>query len=149
MKRGRPAISIGIVSLITVFTILLLAVFSVLSLSGSRSDSVLSDRAARAVSDYYLAEAQAEQKLLELSSIASNDTGTPLRERLEAAGFEISVDTPYPGTVVVYDFSKMPLAKIASCKGFPSSSRRSSSVMRAFAFSLSSSSTAKRKASTI
>jgi hypothetical protein len=103
MKRGRPAISIGIVSLITVFTILLLAVFSVLSLSGSRSDSVLSDRAARAVSDYYLAEAQAEQKLLELSSIASNDTGTPLRERLEAAGFEISVDTPYPGTVVVYD----------------------------------------------
>ncbi|HPY63843.1 MAG TPA: hypothetical protein PL100_03945 [Bacillota bacterium] len=103
MKRGRPAISIGIVSLITVFTILLLAVFSVLSLSGSRSDSVLSDRAARAVSDYYLAEAQAEQKLLELSSIVSNDTGTPLRERLEAAGFEISVDTPYPGTVVVYD----------------------------------------------
>ncbi len=103
MKRGRPAISIGIVSLITVFTILLLAVFSVLSLSGSRSDSVLSDRAARAVSDYYLAEAQAEQKLLELSSIASNDTGTPLRERLEAAGFKISVDTPYPGTVVVYD----------------------------------------------
>lgn len=103
MKRGRPAISIGIVSLITVFTILLLAVFSVLSLSGSRSDSVLSDRAARAVSDYYLAEAQAEQKLLELSSIASNDTETPLRERLEAAGFEISVDTSYPGTVVVYD----------------------------------------------
>lgn len=103
MKRGRPAISIGIVSLITVFTILLFAVFSVLSLSGSRSDSVLSDRAARAVSDYYLAEAQAEQKLLELSSIASNDTGTPLRERLEVAGFEISVDTPYQGTVVVYD----------------------------------------------
>lgn len=103
MKRGRPVISIGIVSLITVFTILLLAVFSVLSLSGSRSDSVLSDRAARAVSDYYLAEAQAEQKLLEISSIASNDTGTPLRERLEASGFEISVDTPYPGTVVLYD----------------------------------------------
>jgi hypothetical protein len=115
MKRGRPAISIGIVSLITVFTILLLAVFSVLSLSGSRSDSVLSDRAARAVSDYYLAEAQAEQKLLELSSIASNDTGTPLRERLEAAGFEISVDTPYPGTVkIVYKKNKAITNKISA-----------------------------------
>jgi hypothetical protein len=103
MRRGRPVVSIGIVSLITVFTILLLAVFSVLSLSGSRSDSVLSDRAARAVSDYYAAEARAEQSLQELSAIAASDAEMPLRERLEAAGFEIAVDTSYPGMVVVYD----------------------------------------------
>ncbi|HHT24371.1 MAG TPA: hypothetical protein GXZ76_02475 [Clostridiaceae bacterium] len=103
MKRGRPVVSLGIVSLITVFTILLLAVFSVLSLSGSRSDSVLSDRAAHAVSDYYAAEAQAEQRLQELSAIAASDAEAPLSERLEAAGFEIAVDTSYPGTVVVYD----------------------------------------------
>ncbi len=103
MKRGRPVVSIGIVSLITVFTILLLAVFSVLSLSGSRSDSVLSDRAARAVADYYAAEAQAEQRLQELSAIAADDLGTSLCERLQAAGFEIAADTSYPGTVVVYD----------------------------------------------
>lgn len=103
MKRGRPVVSIGIVSLITVFTILLLAVFSVLSLSGSKSDSVLSDRAARAVADYYAAEAQAEQRLQELSAIAADDAVTPLGERLEAAGFEIAVDTSYPGTVVVYN----------------------------------------------
>lgn len=102
MRRG-PVVSIGIVSLITVFTILLLAVFSVLSLSGSRSDNVLSERAARAVSDYYAAEAQAEQRLQELSILVADDTETPLRERLEAAGFEIAVDTSYPGTVVVYD----------------------------------------------
>lgn len=103
MKRGRPVASIGIISLITVFTVLLLAVFSVLSLTGSRSDSVLSDRAARAVSDYYAAEAQAEQRLQELAAIAADDTGTPLWERLEKAGFEIAVDTSYRGTVVVYD----------------------------------------------
>lgn len=103
MKRGRPVVSIGIVSLITVFTILLFAVFSVLSLSGSRSDSVLSDRAACAVSDYYAAEARAEQRLSELSAIAASDTETPLWERLEEAGFGISVDTSYPGTVVVFD----------------------------------------------
>ena len=102
MRRG-PVVSIGIVSLITVFTILLLAVFSVLSLSGSRSDNVLSERAARSVSDYYAAEAQAEQRLQELSILVADDTETPLRERLEAAGFEIAVDTSYPGTVVVYD----------------------------------------------
>ncbi|NLM15362.1 MAG: hypothetical protein GX218_05830 [Clostridiaceae bacterium] len=102
MRRGRPVVSLGIVSLITVFTILLFAVFSVLSLSGSQSDSVLSDRAACAVSDYYAAEAQAEQRLQELSAIAANDVETPLSERLEAAGFEIVVNTSYPGTVVVY-----------------------------------------------
>ena len=103
MKRRRPVVSLGIVSLITVFTILLFAVFSVLSLSGGRSDSMLSDRAAHAVSDYYAAEAQAEQRLQELSAIAASDAETPLRERLEAAGFEIAVDTSYSGTVVIYD----------------------------------------------
>lgn len=103
MRGKRPVVSIGIVSLITVFSILILAVFSVLSLSGSQSDNVLSDTAARAVSNYYAAEAQAEQRLQELSIIVAVDAKIPLSERLEAAGFEIVADTSYPGTVVVYN----------------------------------------------
>jgi len=102
MRRRRPVVSIGIVSLITVFSILILAVFTVLSLSGSRSDSVLSDTAARAVSDYYAAEAQAEQRLQELSATVAGDAKIPLSERLEAAGFEIAADASYPGMVVLY-----------------------------------------------
>jgi hypothetical protein len=105
MKGRRPVVSIGIVSLITVFSILILAVFTVLSLSGSRSDTALSDTAARAVSDYYAAEAEAEQKLKELSVIAADDAQIPLVKRLEAAGFEIENDNNYPGTVVVYNTS--------------------------------------------
>lgn len=103
MRRKRPVVSIGIVSLITVFSILILAVFSVLSLSGSRSDNELSVTAAHAVSNYYAAEAQAEQKLQELSVIATDDTGIPLWDRLEAAGFEIEKDTYYHGTIMVYN----------------------------------------------
>lgn len=102
MKGSRPVVSIGIVSLITVFSILILAVFTVLSLSGSRSDTSLSDTAARAVSNYYAAEAEAERRLQELSVLAAGDAEVPLGKRLEAAGFEIEKDNAYPGTVVVY-----------------------------------------------
>ncbi|NLL91157.1 MAG: hypothetical protein GX222_01910 [Ruminococcaceae bacterium] len=105
MKKRRPVVSIGIVSLITVFSILILAVFTVLSLSGSRSDTALSETAARAVSDYYAAEAEEEQKLKELSAIAESDAEIPLEKRLEAAGFEIEKDNNYPGTVVIYNTS--------------------------------------------
>ncbi|HHW95097.1 MAG TPA: hypothetical protein GX736_04120 [Mogibacterium sp.] len=103
MRRERPVVSIGIVSLITVFSILLLAVFSVLSLSGSRSDNELSVTTARAITNYYAAEAQAEQKLQELSVIAADNTKISLLDRCEAAGFEFEKDTYYQGTVVVYN----------------------------------------------
>ncbi len=96
MRRGRPVVSIGIVSLITVFTILLLAVFSVLSLSGSRSDSVLSDRAARAVSDYYRGGA-GRQSLQELSAIAAVTRKCPCGGVWRLPGSRLRLTLPIRG----------------------------------------------------
>ena len=76
-KREKSTFSppaLGGSSLLTVFAVLCLTVFALLSLSTVRSDLRLAQRSRQAVQDYYAADAQAQEVLARLR------TGQPLPE---------------------------------------------------------------------
>lgn len=64
-ERFSPP-AIGGSSLLTVFAVLALTVFALLSLSTVRADVRLADSAARAVTDYYAADCRAQEILARL-----------------------------------------------------------------------------------
>ena len=70
MKRKRQSSfsppAVGGTSLLVIFAVLCLTVFALLSLSTVRADERLSKASAKAVSDYYAADAQAEELLAQL-----------------------------------------------------------------------------------
>lgn len=63
----RRGISVGSISLILIFAVLCLTIFSLLTLSSAKGDARLSKRFAAAVSDYYAADTAAEGILLKLT----------------------------------------------------------------------------------
>ena len=62
-QMSKHKINIGLTSLILIFIILCLATFSLLSLSSARGDQSLAARSARAVTEYYRADAEGEKWL--------------------------------------------------------------------------------------
>lgn len=68
MTDRRPAYPapVGGSSLLTIFAVLCLTVFALLSLSTVRANGRLSDRAAQTVSDYYAADCRAQEILSRL-----------------------------------------------------------------------------------
>ena len=68
MKKRFFAPAVGGISLLTVFAVLCLSVFAMLTLTAAQADKRLSDTAARSVSDYYTADAQAEEIFAQLRS---------------------------------------------------------------------------------
>lgn len=64
-KRPAPP-AVGGSSLLTVFAVLALTVFALLSLSTVKADVRLADFAAKAVSDYYAADCKAQEVLARL-----------------------------------------------------------------------------------
>ena len=77
-KTAPPAV--GGSSLLTVFAVLALTVFALLSLSTVRADVRLADAAAEAVTDYYAADCRAQEILARLRA------GGPLPEGVEITG---------------------------------------------------------------
>ena len=65
-REGFAPPALGGSSLLVVFAVLALTVFALLSLSTVRADVRLGDAAAKAVSDYYTADAQAQEILAQL-----------------------------------------------------------------------------------
>ena len=63
-NNRRPGFNVGSASIIMVFAVLCLTIFSVLSFTTSSSDLRLSQRASKSISDYYQAEYRAEDKIL-------------------------------------------------------------------------------------
>ena len=63
-RSGMPMI--GVSSLLTVFAVLCITVFAILSISTARSGQILSDQAAEAASSYYAADCAAEEILARL-----------------------------------------------------------------------------------
>ncbi len=68
-NNSKSAISTGMVSLITFFTILLLASFSVLIITSTQNESELAMRATNTVTTYYQADGYAEEKVMEVDSL--------------------------------------------------------------------------------
>ena len=65
----RPGFNVGSASIIMVFAVLCLTIFSVLSLTTAASDLRLSRRSAKSIADYYEAEFLAETKALEINDL--------------------------------------------------------------------------------
>ncbi|MCL1830410.1 MAG: hypothetical protein FWG21_03170 [Oscillospiraceae bacterium] len=63
-NNRRPGFNVGSASIIMVFAVLCLTIFSVLSFTTSSSDLRLSHRAAKSISDYYQAEYRAQDKII-------------------------------------------------------------------------------------
>lgn len=72
-KKEISGIQIGTSSLILIFVVLCLTIFSVLSLMSSMSDMRLAQKSLAAVEEYYIADSLAEKKLKEIDMIIKND----------------------------------------------------------------------------
>ncbi len=106
-KKQSSVISTGVVSLITVFAVLLLASFSLLILSNSRTDSRLSTQTSQAVTNYYIADATAEETIAHLDTLrqSSSDDFEQLGNTLEQNGYTlVTTDgySSYNGIVVTF-----------------------------------------------
>ena len=77
MNRGRRlGFNVGSASVIMVFAVLCLTIFSVLSLMTSNSDLRLSRRASKSIEDYYYAEYLAEGRVIDIKE-RLRETGKP------------------------------------------------------------------------
>ncbi len=88
--QGRSPISIGIVSLITVFCIVMLTSFAVLIITGARTDSGLSDLAADSVTEYYVADAIAEERFMQIYNLRAATAYDELPGVLTDSGYTVA-----------------------------------------------------------
>ena len=72
-QTSKHKIIIGLTSLILIFIILCMATFSLLSLSSARGDQSLAARSARAVTEYYRADAEGEKWLKQADAILQKE----------------------------------------------------------------------------
>lgn len=73
-QTAKYKVNIGLTSLILIFIILCLATFSLLSLSSARGDQSLAVRSAKAVTEYYRADAQGKKWLKQADAILQKET---------------------------------------------------------------------------
>ncbi len=59
-KRTTPAVTVGIASLLTIFAVLCLAMFALLSVSTARSNQRIAMASRQAITDYYRADGEAQ-----------------------------------------------------------------------------------------
>ena len=72
-SNRKPGFNVGSASIIMVFAILCLTIFSVLSFTTSNTDLRLSQRASKSIEDYYNAEYRAEDKILLIAQQLKKD----------------------------------------------------------------------------
>ncbi len=89
-SKKHTSTSLGITSLITFFTILILVSFSLLVTTTARNDSQLSIRAADSVTEYYAADYLAEEKLMQLHNLVLQTPNENLIKVLEDNGYTVS-----------------------------------------------------------
>ena len=87
-ESKRPGFNIGSASVIMVFAVLCLAIFSVLSLITTNSDLKLSRRAAKSIEDYFEAELLAEDRVIEINERLKG-SGTPKELLVSLDGIKV------------------------------------------------------------
>ncbi len=79
----RKSLGVGSVSLILIFCVLCLTIFSLLTLSFARSESALTQKLADSVQNYYAADMKATQALAELEQALSSGEQPAIASGLE------------------------------------------------------------------
>ena len=100
-RRIQSPVSIGVVSLVCAFSVLIMAAFAVLCLASAHADNVLAKRTGDSIAAYYAADAQAEEKYAHIASLAANYRGAVLETQLRSAGFAVAPSTEVPGALRV------------------------------------------------
>ena len=91
--------SMGVSSIIAILVILVLVVFSALSITTSKADLKLSQKSANGIQAYYEADAAAEDRMAEVAAFLAK--GGAWQTDARAAGFDVSGDES-GGTLVSY-----------------------------------------------
>jgi hypothetical protein len=96
-KKGSFGTTMGVASIIAILVILVLIVFAALSLTTAKADLTLSEKTAEATTDYYRADAEAEDRFAELAAAVKDGAGW--KDRL-GDGFTVTDESG--GAVVSY-----------------------------------------------
>ena len=82
----KKSVSVGVISILSVYIVLMMAVFAVLSYTSANADYKLSQRAATSVYNYYTADCVAEQALAKMA-INVRQAGENWKQAVEQSGF--------------------------------------------------------------
>jgi Na+-transporting methylmalonyl-CoA/oxaloacetate decarboxylase gamma subunit len=74
-KKGTFGTTMGVTSIIAILVILVLIVFAALSITTAKADMNLSEKTADMTSEYYKADAEAEDKVAEVAKAAKSGEG--------------------------------------------------------------------------
>ncbi len=89
VAEKTSAISIGVLSLITVFTVILLVSLALLTYQGVLNNQNLTEKVSESVSEFYMADSKANEQLAQLYNIyLENETETFVEKVIEF-GYEI------------------------------------------------------------
>ena len=91
--------SMGVTSIIAILVILVLVVFSTLSVTTSKADLTLSKKTADSITAFYEADSKAEELLANIASTIAGDTNW--QETLSTGGYEVAPG-PNGNTLVSY-----------------------------------------------
>ena len=99
-KKKSFGTTMGVTSIIAILVILVLVVFSALSITTSKADLVLSQKTSENVKAYYTADAEAEEKLAEVANAV--DSNNDWASAVSAIGCKVDGNMVYY-TIVVDD----------------------------------------------
>ena len=104
-QMSKHKINIGLTSLILIFIILCLATFSLLSLSSARGDQSLAARSARAVTEYYRADAEGEKWLKQADAILQKEMTKKAmdQEEIQALAKKMALELGFVSTDISMD----------------------------------------------
>ena len=91
MKKASFGTSMGVSSIIAILVILVLVVFSTLSITTSKADLTLSQKSSESIKAYYQADAAAEDRIAEVAEFIEND-GDNWQKGLEQKDYYVSKD---------------------------------------------------------
>jgi len=97
-KKASFGTSMGVSSIIAILVILVLVVFSTLSITTSKADLTLSQKSSNSIKAYYEADAAAEDMLCEVAVAIT--VGGDWRAELANNGYNISSEAG--GTIIAY-----------------------------------------------
>ena len=78
MKKQGSAIGIGAITVLNILLVIMLSIFSALTLSSARADMALSQRSADSVTAYYAADAEAVRLYREFSESSEPELETDI-----------------------------------------------------------------------
>lgn len=108
-QKKSSGINVGSASIVMVFAVLCLTIFSALTYMTALSEKRLTDKSSEAIKNFYFADTACENSLADIRKLAKNcNTAQELKNSLETANFALPDDfkTELIGDVLYMTYSK-------------------------------------------